>query len=243
MARLYCSKCDREEASGGKFCSQCGGKLAPLMRVVIMPFVESGQDLGIDPEFKAIVEQDGPLPPTHSIGCQMFISSDIDSIKLVSTQREQYFTATGRMLPELVKRELDSVGYYQVPDTGSVDAIAEAAGDMPTELFLLIQQELDPDFLFLPDVNCFLFRYPHPYGKDDITASGFAFVQISAFLLNNRENKIMSRGTGSGLVKFDIPPDVQITEDFTIDSDQQLQAMAAASKLAVHKLLTSMKMI
>jgi hypothetical protein len=243
MARLYCSDCDREEASGAKFCSKCGGKLTPFMRVVIMPFVESGQDTGIDPEYQPLVEQDGPLPLTHSIGCQMFISSDIDSIKLVSTQREQFFNATGKILPELVKSKLDKIGYYQVPDTGSVDAIAKAAGDMPTELFLLIQQELDPDFLFLPDVNCFFFRYPHPYGKDEITASGFAFVQISAFLLDNRENKIMSRGTGAALVKFELPPDVQVTEEFTIEGSQQLHTMTAASKLAVNKLLTNMKMI
>jgi hypothetical protein len=213
------------------------------MRVVIMPFVESGQDTGIDPQYQPLVEQEGPLPVTHSIGCQMFISSDIDHIKLVSTQREQFFNATGKILPELVKGQLDGTGYYQVPEPGSVDAIAEAAGDMPTELFLLIQQELDPDFLFLPDVDCFFFRYPHPYGKDEVTASGFAFVQISAFLLDNRENRIMSRGTGAALVKFDMPPDVQITEDFSIDAGQQLQTMTEASRLAVKKLLADMKMI
>lgn len=243
MARLYCSACDREETSESKLCSTCGGKLDPIMRVVIMPFVESGQDIGIDPEYQPLVEQEGPLPLTHSIGCQMFFTSDIDHIKLMSSQREQYFKATGKILPELVKRELDKTGYYQVPEPGSVDAIAEAAGDMPTELFLLIQQELDPDFLFLPDVNCFFFRYPHPYGKDRVSASGFAFVQISAFLLDNRANKIMSRGTGAALVRFDLPPDAQVTEDFSIDAGRQLQTMAEASRLAVAKLLADMKMV
>jgi hypothetical protein len=243
MALLHCPKCDRDENPGAKFCSVCGGKLTPLMRVVIMPFVESGQEVGIDPRYQGLVEYEGALPSSLCIGCQMFISSDIDSLKLVSTQRDQYFTVTGKMLPALVKQRLDGLDFYQVPDTRSVDAIAEQAGDMPLELFLLIQEKLDPDFLFLPEVNCFFFRYPHPYGKDEISASGFAFVQLSAFLLENRENKIMSRGTGSGLAKFDLPPGVQITEDFSIDGNQQMQTLFNASDLAVTDLLTNMKMI
>jgi hypothetical protein len=243
MALLHCPKCDRDENPGAKFCSVCGGKLTPLMRVVIMPFVESGQEVGTDPRYQGLVEHEGALPSSLCIGCQMFISSDIDSLKLVSTQRDQYFTVTGKMLPALVKQRLDVLDFYQVPDTRSVDAIAEQAGDMPLELFLLIQEKLDPDFLFLPEVNCFFFRYPHPYGKDEISASGFAFVQLSAFLLENRENKIMSRGTGSGLAKFDLPPGVQVTEDFAIDGNQQMQTLFNASDLAVTDLLTNMKMI
>jgi hypothetical protein len=243
MALLHCPKCNREENPGAKFCSICGGELTPLMRVVIMPFVESGQEVGIDPQYQSLVEYQGTLPSSHCIGCQMFISSDIDSLKLVSTQREQYFTVTGKMLPALVKQRLDRMDFYQVPDTSSVDAIAEQAGDMPLELFLLIQEKLDPDFLFLPEVNYFFFRYPNPYGKDEISASGFAFVQISAFLLENRENKIMSRGTGSGLAKFDLPPGVQVTEEFTIDGNQQMQTLFNASDMAVSNLLANMKMI
>ncbi len=243
MARLYCQKCEREDSSGGKFCPQCGSKLVPHMRVVIMPFVESGQETEVDPRFRELVEREGELPLTHCIGCQMYIASDVDSLKLSSTRREEFFLATGKMLPQLVKSELDKVGFYEVPETGSVEAIAEAAGDMPTELFVLIQEKLDPDFLFLPEVNCFLFRYPHPYGKDEVSSSGFAYAQLSAFLLDNRQNRIVSRGSGAGLSRYLPPPGTQMTEETAIDLDRQMQCLLQASSAAVRDLLTRMRMI
>jgi hypothetical protein len=243
MARLYCPKCQREETGGGKFCPQCGSKLIPNMRVVIMPFVESGQETELDPRYRQLVEWEGGLRPAHCIGCQMYIASDVDSLKLTSTRREEFFLATGKMLPHLVKSELDAVGFYEVPDVGSVEAIAEAAGDMPTELFLLIQEKLDPDFLFLPEVNCFLFRYPHPYGKDEASVSGFAYVQLSAFLLDNRQNRIVSRGSGAGLARYLPPPGVQPTEETVIELDRQMQSLKQASSAAVREMLSRMKMI
>ncbi len=243
MARLFCPKCEREDASGGKFCPQCGSKLIPHMRVVIMPFVESGQETEVMPEYRALVESEGPLSPAHCIGCQMYIASDIDSLRLSSTQREQFFLASGKMLPGLVKAELDQAGFYEVPEVSSVDRIAEAAGDMPTELFVLIQEQLDPDYLFLPEVNCFFFRYPHPYGKDEVSRSGFAFVQLSAFLLDNRENRIVSRGTGAGLSRFQPPPGTEQAEDAVIDAGTQTKVMLSASRAAVRDLLSRMKMI
>jgi len=243
MARLYCPKCEREDTSGGKFCPLCGSKLVPHMRVVIMPFVESGQETEIAPRYRQLVEPEGGLTPNQCIGCQMYIASDIDSLKLSSTQREQFFRATGKMLPQLVKAELDRAGFYDVPETDSVDNIAEAAGDMPTELFVLIQERLDPDFLFLPEVNCFFFRYPHPYGKDEVSRSGFAFVQLSAFLLDNRDNRIVSRGSGAGLSRYQPPEGSQPSDDAVIDLNRQMQGMLAASRMAVSELLKAMKMI
>ncbi len=243
MAHLRCFECNIIDNTGSPTCPQCGGRLTPIMRVVIMPFVESGMEVSIEPEYRGLVEHQGELPLQHCIGCQTYITSETGALKLVSTQREQFFTLTGKMLPVLVKRQLDKLGFYEVPDVKSVDAIAEEAGDMPTELFVLIQNQLDPDFLFLPEINCFFFRYPDLDGRDEMTSSGFAFVKLSAFLLDNRENKIMSRGSGSGLAGFELPPGTSVTSDLDIDNNQQVQTLFNASETAVANLLIDMKMV
>jgi hypothetical protein len=213
------------------------------MRVVIMPFVKDNQGTEILPAFRQVLEVAGPLPPSQSIGCQLFLSSDINTVKIISTQGERFFIEGSRMLSRLTKGELDKMKFYDVPDPEKVDSIAEEAHNMPTELFVLIQNRLDPDYLFLPEISHFFFRYPHPLALEEPDSTGFGFVQISAYLLDNRENKLITKGTGAGLVKFSLPQEQLVDENLVIDLSRQMQTMLAAGNLAVKDLLAKMKMI
>jgi hypothetical protein len=120
------------------------------MRVVIMPFVESGQEPDSLGDYKGLVEREGELQPSQAIGCQMYMSSDLDKARLIISQKEAYFSEAERMLPNLVKSFLDPLGFYDIPDPGEVDLVTEKAAHMPTELFVLIQNQYDPEYLFLP---------------------------------------------------------------------------------------------
>lgn len=239
--RLYCPQCLSFGDPKAEFCTSCGNKLVPLMRVVIMPFVESGQEPDSLGEFRRLVEREGELQPAQSIGCQMHMSSDMDQARLIISQKEVYFSEAERMLPNLVKSYLDPLGFYDVPDPSEVDLVTEKAANMPTELFVLIQNEYDPEYLFLPEIGYFFFRYPRLHTSGTGEDSGFAFVQISAFLLDNRENRIVSRGMGSSLETYSTGG-AALNENFSISLEDQLALMREASSQAVEDLLKSMKM-
>lgn len=239
--RLYCPKCLSFGDAQAEFCTDCGTKLIPLMRVIIMPFVESGQESDSLGEYRDLIERDGELQPSQAIGCQTFMSSDLDKPRLIISQKEAYFSEAERMLPRLVKSFLDPLGFYDVPDPSEVDLVTEKAANMPTELFLLIQNQYDPEYLFLPEINHFFFRYPLLHTDGAGKNGGFGFVQISAFLLDNRENRIVSRGTGAGLEAFDtggVMPD----ENFNVPLENQMEVMRQAGTKAVESLLKEMKM-
>jgi len=211
------------------------------MRVVIMPFVESGQEPEALGEYRDLVEREGELQPAQAIGCQMYMSSDLEKARLIISQKEAYFSEAERMLPNLVKSYLDPLGFYDVPDPGEVDLVTEKAANMPTELFVLIQNQYDPEYLFLPEVGYFFFRYPRLHTSGTGQDSGFGFVQIGAFLLDNRENRIVSRGSGAGLEPF-TPEGAVLDENFSVPVEDQLEIMRQASSRAVENLLKAMKM-
>ncbi|MDD3718649.1 MAG: zinc ribbon domain-containing protein [Actinomycetota bacterium] len=240
-ARLYCPQCLSFGDPQAEFCTSCGTKLIPLMRVVIMPFVESGQEPDSPGEHRGLVEREGELQPSQAIGCQMYMTSDLEAARLIVSHKETYFAEAERMLPNMVKGFLDPLGFYDIPDPGEVDLVTVKAANMPTELFVLIQDQYDPEYLFLPEIEYFFFRYPrlHTSGRGD--DSGFGYAQISAFLLDNRENRIVSRGHGAGLETHDVSGDI-MDENYSIPLESQLEIMRIASAQAVEGLLKSMKM-
>lgn len=239
--RRYCPQCLTYGDPNAEFCTTCGTQLIPLMRVVIMPFVESGQEPDSLGEFRSKVEREGELQPAQAIGCQMFMTSDLENPRLIISQKELYFSEAERMLPNLVKSFLDPMGFYDIPEPSEVDLVTDKAANMPTELFVLIQNQYDPEYLFLPEIGYFFFRYPRLHTSGTGEDSGFAFVQIGAFLLDNRENRIVSRGTGSGLENFQAEGAV-LDENFSIPVENQLAVVREASAQAVEELLKSMKM-
>jgi hypothetical protein len=171
----------------------------------------------------------------------MYMSSDMDKARLIVTQKEEYFGVAEKILPQLVKRELDPLGFYEIPNPDEVEHITQEASNMPTELFVRIQDRYDPEYLFLPEINYFFFRFPRPHSSGANVDAGFGFVQISAFLLDNRENRIVSRGSGSGLEGFDTG-DATLDENFTIPQEKQLEIMRLASARGVKAMLREMKM-
>jgi hypothetical protein len=211
------------------------------MRVVIMPFVESGQEPDSLGDCKGLVEREGELQPAQAIGCQMYMSSDMDKARLIINQKELYFSEAERVLPSLVKNLLDPLGFYDVPDPSEVDLVTDKAAHMPTELFVLIQDQYDPEYLFLPEISYFFFRYPRLHTSGSGHDTGFGYVQVSAFLLDNRENRIVSRGSGAGLETYDTGGAV-LNENFSISIENQLEVMRDASMQAVESLLKAMKM-
>lgn len=239
--RLYCPQCLTLGDPQAEFCTSCGAKLIPLMRVVIMPFVESGQEPGSLGDYKKLVEREGELLPAQAIGCQMYMSSDLEKSRLIVSQKEAYFSEAERMLPNIVKGVLEPLGFYDIPDPGEVDLVAARAANMPTELFVLIQDQYDPEYLFLPEIGYFFFRYPRLHTQGSGEDSGFGYVQVSAFLLDNRENRIVSRGSGAGLETFDAGG-ASLDENFSIPLASQFEIMRQAGTQAVESLLKEMKM-
>ncbi|WP_287153803.1 zinc ribbon domain-containing protein [Candidatus Solincola tengchongensis] len=240
--RYYCPQCLSYGEAGAEFCTSCGAKLVPLMRIVIMPFVESGQepeDLG---EYGELVSRDGELSPAMAIGCQLYMQSDLERSRLMASQKEFYFREAERMLPRLVKSYLEPMVFYEVPDPDEVERIADEAADVPTELFVIIQNRYDPEYLFLPEIDYFFFRYPRLHTSGTGPDSGFGFVRLSAFLLDNRENRIVSRGSGSGLELYR-PPEAVLDENFNVSLEEQMEVMRLAASRAVESLLQTMKMI
>lgn len=238
----YCPQCLTYGETGAEFCTSCGAKLVPLMRIVIMPFVESGlepEDLG---EHADLVTRDGDLSPALAIGCQLFMQSDLEKTRLMVSQREVYFQQAERMLPRLVKDYLEPMVFYDIPDPDEVERITREAADMPTELFVIIQNQYDPEYLFLPEIDYFFFRYPRLHTSGSGPDSGFGFVRLSAFLLDNRENRIVSRGSGTGLEQY-LAPGSLVDENFVIPLEDQMGTMRQAASRAVESLLRSMKMI
>jgi hypothetical protein len=211
------------------------------MRVVIMPFVESEQDPASLGEYRQIVERDGELLPNQVIGCQLYMSSGMEETRFMVTNKEAFFEQATSMLPKLVKRRLDPQGFYDVPDPAEVDQVTEKAANMPTELFVLIQNQYDPEYLFLPEINYFFFRYPRLHTTGTGIDSGFGFVQISAFLLDNRQNRIVIRGSGMGLGAFNAGEAV-LDENYNITLESQMEVMLYAGDRAVDSLLKAMKM-
>lgn len=240
-ARLYCPKCLSFGDLQAEFCISCGAKLIPLMRVVIMPFVESGLEPDSLGDYQGLVEREGELQPSQAIGCQMYMSSDLEEARLFINHKEAYFSEAERMLPKMVKAFLDPLGFYDIPDPGEVDLVTAKAAHMPTELFLVIQDQYDPEYLFLPEIGYFFFRYPRLHTPGSGEDSGFGYVQISAFLLDNRENRIVSRGHGAGLETYDTEGAL-LDENYSIPIASQLEVMRQAGAQAVESLLKSMKM-
>ncbi|OFW57935.1 MAG: hypothetical protein A2W01_08430 [Candidatus Solincola sediminis] len=238
----YCPKCKEYGESQAKFCNKCGGKMIPLMRIVIMPFVESDQDPEGLGDFRQLVEREGELQPSQAIGCQLYMSSDLEKGRLMASQKESYFAQAEAVLPRLVKGVLDPLGFYDIPDPSEVDTVTQQAANVPTELFVLIQSKYDPEYLFLPEVNYFFFRYPRLHTTGTGADGGFGFVHISAFLLDNRENRVVSRGSGSGINAF-MTGDAAIDENYVISVEQQMETMIQAGVRAVDGLLKNMKMV
>jgi hypothetical protein len=238
----YCPVCEEFGDPQAKFCNKCGGKMVPLMRIVIMPFVEGDQDPASLGDFRQLVEREGELQASQAIGCQLFMSSDLEQGKLMASQKDAYMAQADVMMPRLVKRVLDPLGFYEIPDPSEVDAVVKASENVPTELFVMIQSKYDPEYLFLPELNYFFFRYPRLHTSGAGPDAGFAFVQISAFLLDNRENLIVSRGSGVGLSAFQ-PGDVMIDESYVISLERQMESMIQAGAKAVDNMLKSMKMV
>jgi hypothetical protein len=238
---LYCPQCRSLGDPQSEFCTACGTKLIPTMRIVIMPFVESEQIPESLGDYRQVVERDGELQPTQVIGCQLYMSSDLESARLIVTQKEAYFNQATNMLPKLVKRLLDPQGFYDIPDPQEVDQVTDKAANMPTELFVLIQNHYDPEYLFLPEINYFFFRYPRLHTLGSGVDSGFGFVQVSAFLLDNRENRIVSKGSGAGIGAFNAG-DATLDENYTIAMESQMEIMLQASSRAIDDLLKKMKM-
>lgn len=242
VRKFYCPQCFTYGEEGAEFCTSCGSKLAPLMRIVIMPFVESEQEPESLGEYREMVERDGALDPSLAIGCQIYMQSDMEKYRLISSQRESFFHQAEHMLPQMVKRFLDPLVFYEIPDPKEVAGVSEKAADMPTELFVIIQEHYDPEYLFLPEINYFFFRYPRLHTTGTGMDSGFGFVQLSAFLLDNRENRIVGRGSGEGLELFDAAG-AFLDENFSISPNAQMEVMRQASSRAVESLLKAMKMI
>ncbi|MBC7248529.1 MAG: zinc ribbon domain-containing protein [Actinobacteria bacterium] len=240
--KLYCPRCSTYGEEGAEFCTGCGSKLVPRMRIVIMPFVESEQDPESLGEYREMVERDGALDTSLAIGCQIYMQSDMEKYRLISSQRESYFKQAERMLPQLVKECLDPLAFYEIPDPEEVARVSEQAADMPTELFVIIQSHYDPEYLFLPEINYFFFRYPRLHSSGTGVDAGFGFVQLSAFLLDNRENRIVGRGSGEGLEPFDTAG-AFLDENFSISPQGQMEVMRRAGSRAVQSLLKAMKMI
>jgi hypothetical protein len=207
-----------------------------------MPFVESGQEPQPLGEHREMVERDGPLHLSQVIGCQMYMSSDVGELRLITTAKEAFFSAAEKILPHAVKKYLDPLGFYQIPDPSEVDKITEEAANMPTELFVRIQERYDPDYLFLPEIDHFLFRYPRPNTPGTGADSAFGFVQVSAFLLDNCENRIVSKGSGCGLKTLETSAG-GTEEGSSIPQEVQLETMEQAGDEAIRNLLLSMKMI
>jgi hypothetical protein len=239
---LYCPKCRKEGDPQAEFCTTCGTRLIPIMRIVIMPFVESGQEPASLGKHKNLVEKYGELSPSLAIGCQMYMTSDEESTRLMASQKEAFFTQAEETLSKLVKDSLDTVGFYEIPDPQEVDRIAHEAANMPTELFLMIQKKYDPEYLFLPEINYYFFRYPRPLTSGTGDDRGFGFVQISAFLLENRENRIVGRGSGTGIELFD-HKDAALDDTYNVPVEEQLEVMRLAGAKAVKELLSAMKMV
>jgi hypothetical protein len=238
---LYCPQCRSLRDPQSEFCTSCGTKLIPTMRIVIMPFVESEQNPESLGNYRKLVERDGELQTAQVIGCQLYMSSDLEQARLMITQRDAYFNEATGMLPKLVKSLLDPQGFYDIPDPHEVDQVTDKAANMPTELFVLIQNHYDPEYLFLPEINYYFFRYPRLHTLGTGLDSGFGFVQISAFLLDNRENRIVSRGSGTGIGAFN-SGDATLDENFTISLETQMEIMQQAGSKAVEELLKTMKM-
>ncbi len=227
---------------GAEYCTSCGAKLVPLMRIVIMPFVESGQepdDLG---EYRELVERDGGITPATAIGCQLYMQSDLEKTRIMASQREVYLREAERMLPRLVRDYLEPLVFYEIPDPDEVERITQEAADVPTELFVIIQDRYDPEYLFLPEIDCFFFRYPRLHSSGTGPDTGFGFVRLSAFLLDNRQNRIVSRGSGAGLQELPTP-EGSVDENFAVPLEEQMEVMRRASSQAVEALLRAMKMI
>ncbi len=240
--RFYCPKCFTYGEEGAEFCTGCGSKLAPLMRIVIMPFVESGQEPESLGDYRETVERDGPLDPSLAIGCQIYMHSDMEKYRLMASQRESFFQEAESMLPRLVKSFLDPLVFYEIPNPEEVARVSEQAADMPTDLFVTIQNHYDPEYLFLPEINYFFFRYPRLHTAGTGADAGFGFVQLSAFLLDNRENRIVGRGSGEGLEIYDAAG-AFLDENFSVSPQGQMEVMRQASSRAVESLLRAMKMI
>ncbi len=239
--RSYCPRCLTADGDQAGFCASCGAELRPLMRVVIMPFVESGEDLDALGEHRKMVERDGVLLPSQAIGCQMHMFGGLEKPRLIVNRKEAYFAEAERMLPDIVWGILRPLGFYDIPDPSEVERVASEAADMPTELFMIIQNRYDPEYLFLPEIGYFFFRYPRPHtpgGGDD---AGFAYVQVSAFLLSNRENRIVSRGSGAGLEAFDAGAE-PVDENFSLPLATQFEVMRRAGTRAAENLLKAMRM-
>lgn len=240
--KYYCPQCLTYGEPGTEFCTSCGAKLVPLMRIVIMPFVESGQEPESLGEYEELVLRDGELSPALAIGCQIHIQSDPEKSRLMADQKEVYLREAECMLPRLVKSYLEPMVFYDIPDPDEVERVTEEAADVPTELFVIIQNRYDPEYLFLPEIDYFFFRYPRLHTPGTGRDSGFGFVQLSAFLLDNRENRIVSRGSGSGLELYQAPGTI-LDENFSIPLETQMEVMRQAASRAVESLLRTMKMI
>lgn len=237
---LYCPRCNRPVEAGLSNCPECGGKAVPVMAVVIMPFVEGGEEREIPEGFREMVERDGRIEANQAIGCQMYLSPESGSFRIFTAKKEDYFAFAEESLPRHVQEVLSPLAFYRIPDPGEVMRISREVEEIPTDLFLRIQQAFKPDFLFLPEIDMFFFRYPRLHTEGRGPDAAFAFVHLTAYLLDNRDNRIASRGSGCALEPYELGE--MVDENLVIPEEKQFELMERAGRKAVEDLLRNMKM-
>lgn len=238
---LCCPRCNLPVENGHNACPRCGGRPVPVMVVVIMPFVESGERVAIPEDSCDLLERDGPVEPSQSLGCQLYLSSGPESLRLITTKREDFLGHAEESLPRHVQEVLSSLAFYRIPEPEEIRGLSREVEEVPTDLFLRIQEAYDPDYLFLPEVDAYLFRYPRLFTEGKGSDAAFAFVHLTAYLLDNRENRIASRGSGYALEV--LPMEGAVDENLVIPDQEQLKLMERVGRKAVERLLRAMKMV
>jgi len=237
---LYCPRCNIPVEVGLAGCPRCGGRPVPVMVVVVMPFVESGEVAEVPDIYREPVEREGRIDPAQAIGCQMYLSSSSGSARIFTVRKEEFLAHAEEVLPRFVQDILSPLVFYRVPDPGEVMRISQEVEEVPTDLFLRIQEAYEPDYLFLPEIDMYFFRYPRLHTEGRGADAAFAFIHLTAYLLDNRENRIASRGRGFALEA--LPTEVPVDENLVIPEEQQLELLERTGRRAVRELLRNMKM-
>ncbi len=240
MEGICCPRCNLPVEPGLSLCPRCGGRPVPVMVVVTMPFVVSGERVAIPEEIGEFLDRDGDIDPSQSVGCQLYPSSGSSPLRLISSEREEFLRHAEAVLPRHVQETLSRLVFYRIPEPEEIRRISQEVEEVPTDLFLRIQEVYDPDYLFLPEVDAYLFRHPRFHGGAKGPDAAFAFVHLTAYLLDNRENRIASRGSGYALERF--PLEEETDENPYIPVQDQLKLMEEVGKRAVERLLRAMKM-
>lgn len=240
MTDYRCPLCGKKGANSEEKCPDCNVNYELRMRIVLMPFVESDILEIKNDAFKGDI---GSIISDDAIGSQLIVSSGDDEFKFMISNRGTFLDYAVRILPSFVIDELSCVSFYEIPDISLVEEITEQTLENPLELFVAIQEEIDPDYLFLPEICHFFFRYPNAYIGDRKKGRAFCYVQLMAYLLDNRTNTLASKGFGWGMEYYELPDDEILTDTIRIPLEDQLNCVSKASEKAVGMLLREIKMI